>query len=111
MKKIKYKILGDDWTINFIPKDNPVLTVIVTGDSWYGICESTTFNIYIDEELNKQYEKLTLTHELTHAYLGKTLNDKKQYDQEFICDFLAQYGVAISKDAANILKLKRKKIK
>ena len=106
LKKLKYKILGHTWTIEFVAKDDPRINNKAYGKSCFGYCSGDTREIFVGLYQKNVIEN-TLTHELTHAYMDDTLHyPSKKYDAEFIAEFCASYAEQIVEDTKKILKLK-----
>lgn len=60
-----------------------------------GLCDYVNCKIYIHESLCKQHKKVTLIHELTHAYIHECCLWQKKYTDEDICDLMGTYAPEI----------------
>ena len=104
-KDIQYTLLTRTWGIHFLPQDDPILLCIATGDSSRGICEGDTYQIYVSNSVPIDNVREVLVHEITHAFLLMMIHERKgeSYDNEFICDFVAQFGKVITNSADDIM--------
>lgn len=95
------KIGSLDWTILKAKSHDPVLMVDgveCTGTTWLGRAE-----IYIDDALEGSRALRTIAHELCHAYIFSTQAIRPEtWDEESMCDFIAEYGKEISTVAFNV---------
>lgn len=93
---MKIEINGKHWTIEERPTNDSFLyweNGRLTGSTHY-------FHklIVIDETLLKESKETVLRHELTHAFLHETqIQQKDEYTEEELCDFVGIYGEQIQK--------------
>lgn len=103
MEVAKIKILDTEWEAKIAKAGSPELLLDSTeciGTAWYS---QTT--IYISDKLSDTAKVSTLLHELTHAYLAQTqLKQQETYTEEEVCQVVANYARAITRDASDILK-------
>ena len=98
---MKKKINELIWDIAIVATASPELNVdgaICRGTTWFGkqlICVSS--------DLDPQTAKITITHELTHAFLWSTqMRRPDTFTEEEICDFFARWGSQIVNAAEEV---------
>lgn len=98
-------INGIPWTVERVSPNNPALvdegeeSQHRLGVTWY-----ITKNIYVSDELDAESAKVTLMHELTHAYVYCTqVQGLSELDEEDLCNFVGMYGERIVNLASEIL--------
>lgn len=87
-------INGDKWEIHLVSPTHYQLRRSI-GIFALGACDNELKTIYINDELNKEYAKKVLCHELTHAAMfsyGITLTIEQE---ELLADLVATYGQEI----------------
>ena len=81
---MKTKICGYEWNIHLC---DPKEIEGADGRTYAG-----SFEIKIASGLNPVLEKIVLTHEVSHAMLGcSALWYQKEFDDEFVCEFVAYH--------------------
>lgn len=106
---------GIIWTIIFVNPNDPVL-IDRTGTLTLACTDPITKRVYISNKLRGQLYLRVLLHELGHcAMVSYNLLDeiheivKPEYwidAEEFICNFIAVYGLKIVRTTENIVKVK-----
>ena len=104
------EINGEEWRIL---KVSPLHPSLKRSDGTYtiGCCDDLTKCIYINENLNEEYFKKVLCHELTHAAMYSYNMDLTYEQEEVLADIIATYGQEII-DITNLLfsRLKEQKV-
>lgn len=96
------KINNSLWKIVEVETKDPNL--VIEDNMCFGVCDYSTFTIYLDKNLEDENKFNTLLHELTHAYMYSFLLSKKEvYTEEELCQFIAHYGESIVFEAQNYL--------
>lgn len=97
--KIRTEINGIDWGVDFTTN----LTEVLFGRN--GLCSYEENCIYILGNMSPQKTKLTLIHELTHAYDFQygLRNRKSDSEPEDLAQFVSLYGEQIIKKANELL--------
>lgn len=95
---------GYSWKIRFVPHDSPML-VDRTGTLTVATTDPRTLTLYLSEELSGDFLMTVLIHELGHCALYSfgflrriqrmVLPEYRIEMEEFICNFLADYGFRI----------------
>lgn len=87
---ITFNLNNDTWEVKFVNAYDGALYE-TNGALLKGKCDYENRTIYISENLaNTQLEK-TLIHELSHAIIIQMLLGKNKFDDENVCDFMAEY--------------------
>lgn len=60
--------------------------------------------IYLHKDIKPQVKKMTLMHELTHAFLFVRGFDKEEFNQEVVCDIMASLARTIVRMTDEILR-------
>ena len=104
-------INGEGWRITLASRNHPALQRS-DGSFTLGSCDDVLKTIYIRENLNDEYFKKVLCHELTHAAMF-SYNIDLNYDQEeLLADLFATYGEEIVEITNKIFcRMNGKKIK
>ncbi len=55
----------------------------------YGYCCYTKHQILINKDIHKEEKIRALKHELTHCYLWNTSKSFEEYDEEIVCNIMA----------------------
>lgn len=84
-------INGIKWSVLLV---DPYDSSLLRSDNSYaiGVCDNTLKNIYLSNDLNKQYAKKVLSHELTHAAMFSYGIDLSLEKEELVADLIATYG-------------------
>ena len=103
---------GDEWRVERVAWDDPVL-IDRTGHLCIGVTDPKTMTIYLADWLEGELLARVLIHEMAHATmwsngliseLGKMVKPEKRIAaEEWVCNFLADYGMKIYNDAAQVL--------
>lgn len=103
---------GDEWRIQRVAWDSPVL-VDRTGHLCIGVTDPHTMTIYLADWLEGELLARVMIHEMAHAVmwsngliaeLGKMVKpDKRIEAEEWVCNFLADYGMTIFEGASKVL--------
>lgn len=103
---------GYSWKIRFVLHDSPML-VDRTGTLTVATTDPRTLTLYLSEELSGDFLMTVLIHELGHCALYSfgflrrikrmVLPEYRIEMEEFICNFLADYGFRIFKIAYQTL--------
>lgn len=104
MKNSRFNMNGISWEIRFVKPDSPML-VDRTRTLTVGTTDPKTKTIYLSNYLSGEFLMTVLLHELGHAALYSfdfldeihqmTYPDSWIDIEEFICNFLADYGRGI----------------
>lgn len=99
---------GDSWKVRFVPHNDPML-VDRTGTLTVATTDPKTLTVYLSERLSGDILMTVFIHELGHCALYSfgflELIHRMVYPEdriemeEFICNFLADYGMRIFKTA------------
>jgi len=110
----RFEMNGVVWGIIFVEPDNPVL-IDRTNTLTLACTDPVTKRVYISNRLRGKLYFKVLMHELGHcALVSYGLLDEihemviPEYwipAEEFICNFIAEYGLKIIKTAENIVKV------
>lgn len=80
-------------------------SLLVNGTFRIGACDSTAGTIHIQNELTYEIMRLTIIHELVHAYICAYGHDaRKEYGEEDVCEFMSAFSDAIIYDTNAIMK-------
>lgn len=83
--------------------------LIVSEKACFGVTNYDEKTIYLDETMKDDRKEQVLRHELTHAVIHSYLiENKENYSEENVCDFVAQYGNLICKLAKEYMEGKCK---
>ena len=107
-----FAVNGDEWHVERVAWDDPVL-VDRTGHLCIGVTDPKTMTVYLADWLEGSLLARVLIHEMAHATmwsngliadLGKMVKPEKRVQaEEWICNFMADYGMKIYNDAAKVL--------
>lgn len=107
-----FQMNGYSWKIRFVPHDSPML-VDRTGTLTVATTDPRTLTLYLSEELSGDFLMTVLIHELGHCALYSfgflrrikrmVVPEYRIEMEEFICNFLADYGFRIFKIAYQTL--------
>ena len=86
-----FNINGENWKIFLVSNNHPAL-LRSDGSSTIGSCDDNTKSIYILEDLNDEYLKRVLCHEITHACMFSYDIMLTAEQEEMLADLLATYG-------------------
>lgn len=99
---------GYSWKTRFVPSRSPML-VDRTGTLTIATTDPETFTVYLSEELSGDMLMTVFIHELGHCalysygfldFIRDRVEPKYRIEmEEFICNFLADYGARIFKIA------------
>lgn len=105
---------GDIWTIVLVDPNNPIL-IDRTGTLTLACTDPVTKKVFLSNKLNGSLYLKVLMHELGHCAMVSynLINEihsmvKPEYwieAEEFICNFIAVYGLKIIKTAENTIKV------
>lgn len=87
-------INGFGWRIFAVSSTHPILTM-PNGKKSVGVCDKETFKIYIDENLEGNYLKKVICHEIVHAAMFSYGVSLTTEEEEVIADLIATYGEEI----------------
>lgn len=103
---------GDDWRIVRVAWDDPVL-VDRTGHLCIGVTDPHTMTIYLADWLDGELLARVMIHEMAHATmwsnglipkLRRMVSPENWIEaEEWICNFLADYGLSIYDGASKAL--------
>lgn len=87
-------INGEKWKILLVSPNHPAL---LTPHHTYtlGCCDDDVKTIYLSDDLNPNYLKKVLCHELVHACMYSYNIDLNDYQEEVLADLIATYGQEI----------------
>lgn len=95
---------GDSWKVRFVDANDPML-VDRTGTLTVATTDPYTFNVYLSDQLKGDFLMTVFIHELGHCALysfgflemiHKWTKKEHWIDmEEFICNFLADYGMKV----------------
>jgi hypothetical protein len=86
-----FNINGENWKIFLVSNNHPAL-LRSDGSFTIGSCDDNTKSIYILENLNDEYLKKVLCHEITHACMFSYDVILTIEQEEMLADLLATYG-------------------
>lgn len=89
-----FKINNIDWDIKYVPSTD-IMLYRSDGSHTLGMCDNNTRIIYISSELNSDYIKRVLCHEITHAAMFSYEVDLSIDQEELLADLMATYGEEI----------------
>lgn len=81
----------DKWMVFRVSEDHPIL-VKPDGSQAIGVCDKSTFKIYIDENIKGAYLQKVLCHELVHAAMFSYNVILTELEEELMADLFATYG-------------------
>lgn len=81
---MRIKILDTIWDIYFIPSDCEIFSM-PNGNFTVGVTDLDSMTIYIADNLNKEFEREVLLHELCHAMTSVLDIDVSDDDEECHC--------------------------
>ena len=84
-------INGEVWAILLTSPNHPALQR-PDGSFSIGCCDDTRKTIYINENVNEEYLKKVLCHELVHACMYSYNIELNDYQEEILADLVATYG-------------------
>jgi hypothetical protein len=84
-------INGEVWNIQYVDRNSNYLRRS-DGSFTPGVCNISTHTIYIFDELQGDFLKKVLTHEICHCSMASYKIYVPLETEELICDFLATYG-------------------
>lgn len=87
-------INGEDWRIMLTSPIHPAL-IRSDGSLTLGSCDDKNKTIYLNEELEPNYMKKVLCHELVHACIFSYDVDIGLEQEELLADLVATYGQEI----------------
>lgn len=100
------------WRVVYVPYDSPYL-VDRSGNLTVATTDPATSCVYLSEDLEGEYLRRVFTHELGHASMvsygllpvihSMTRPEYWIEMEEWICNFIADYGFEIFSTAADIL--------
>lgn len=107
-----FTVNGDEWRVSRVAWDDPVL-VDRTGSLCIATTDPKTMTVYLADWLEGSLLARVLIHEMGHATmwsnglipkLRQMVSPEHWIEaEEWICNFLADYGMKIYNDAAKIL--------
>ena len=99
-----FELNGDIWTVTRVPPDSIAL-IDRLGTRTVATTDPTTMCIYLSDNLRGDFKKRVIAHELGHATCFSygllpqirrcCYPSKRIYMEEFICNFVAEYGEQI----------------
>jgi len=89
-----FQINNIDWNIEYVPSSHSSL-YRSDGSHTIGMCDNNTKTIYISSELNNNYIKKVLCHEVTHAAMFSYGVELSLDQEELLADLIATYGEEI----------------
>lgn len=95
-------ILGHEWVVLFIDKNDDRLNPRNSKSDFYGICNGEERCIHVAADVKSSLLFNILAHELTHAYISASMHhgpDEQEYDEEFLANFVANFGDLIVEGA------------
>lgn len=103
---------GESWRVERVAWDDPVL-VDRTGHLCIGVTDPKTMTVYLADWLDGELLARVLIHEMAHATMWSNglirditkmaMPDKRIQLEEWICNFMADYGMGIYQNAAKTL--------
>ena len=103
---------GDEWRVDRVQWNDPVL-VDRTGSLCIGVTDPKTMTVYLADWLEGSLLARVLIHEMAHAtmwsnglisQLKSMVNPEHWIEaEEWICNFMADYGMGIYQNAAKVL--------
>ena len=110
----RFKLGNDIWQIKLVEANDPIL-IDRTGVLTLGVTDPYSKSVYISNQLSQEMMVRVLIHEIGHcAIVSFNLLPaihrlaKKRYwveAEEWVCNFIADYGLAIFKAAYSVLGL------
>lgn len=92
---MKLKINGIEWLIDEVDGTDSRLTV--NSACCFGTTHFRENAIYLHQALKDDAKKRVLIHELSHAFISEFLiGETSQFNDEQLCDFVANYSQAIN---------------
>ena len=89
IKEISQKEIKEKYNKRQSEKEEPE-DVNSVSTRYYGATFYDECVIYIDRDISEDRKRKTLLHELTHVYINEKITHKtKQYDEESVCDIVA----------------------
>lgn len=84
-------INGIDWRVYLVSANHPQL-MRDDGTFTLGCCDNDINKIFIADDLNDEYTKRVLCHELVHACMYSYRVGLNEYQEELLADLIATYG-------------------
>lgn len=104
-------INGIDWKIYLVSSNHPSIQRD-DGTFTLGCCDNDVKKIYIADDLNEEYLKKVLCHELVHACMYSYRVNLNEYQEEILADLIATYGEEIMSITNSIFnRLTKRKIR
>ena len=107
-----FTVNGDEWHVKRVALDDPVL-VDRTGSLCIATTDPRTMTVYIADWLDGSLLARVLIHEMSHAtmwsnglitQLRRMVSPEHWIEaEEWICNYIADYGITIYNDAAKVL--------
>lgn len=107
-----FTVNGDDWRVSRVVWDDPVL-VDRTGSLCIATTDPKTMTVYLADWLEGSLLARVLIHEMAHATIWsngliskirRMVNPEHWIEaEEWICNFMADYGMKIYNDASVVL--------
>lgn len=107
-----FYINGYPWQLKFVTSSSPML-VDRTGKATLATTDPSSYTVYVCSELPPNILSTVLVHELGHCVMvsyglfdeiGSFVKPKYQeYAEEWICNFIADYGYEVFKQAKPII--------
>lgn len=107
-----FAVNGDEWRVKRVSWDDPVL-IDRTGSLCIATTDPKTMTVYLADWLEGSLLARVLIHEMAHATMwsNNLIADIRKMvkpenwiqAEEWICNFMADYGMKIYSDAAKVL--------
>jgi hypothetical protein len=96
-----FRINGEQWFLELVP---PTSHALMRSDGTYtvGLCDDNTKTIYINDELQGEFLKKVIRHEVVHASMFSYEVDLTLEQEEVLADLIATYGEEII-EVTNVL--------
>jgi len=90
-----------EWIVQEINPD----TALLNGNRAFAVCNVREKTIYISNDLNQDFKKQALIHELTHAFVFSYLLEvTNEFNEEELCHFVTKYSPQINQIANEYFK-------
>ena len=86
---MRIRILDTIWTIHFANPDN-IVFIMPNGERTIGVTDTTTKEIFIANNLDRELEREVVIHELCHAQSYVTGLNLSEKDEECMCMWIGK---------------------
>lgn len=95
------------WTIKLVSPFNDIL-LTPQKDQTYGVSNNKTKTIYLASDLKGNQLYKVLAHELTHAFCFEYKINLSLAEEEWLADFISNYGKSIITKSDNLFRAIKK---